>query len=546
MNFSPTGVLYFCHDIPFDSTYAHSMDFTDPTAQMAWFSTVETLNLTEYTYIRKDNSIKVNMNVETLMSLNYVVYRNGSTDKWIYAFVTDKRYINEGTTEVYIETDIFQTFMFNYTWHETFIEREHQDRWTGVNYPIYSVTDEGLTLGDEYVKELTTTVAYGEEYFLVVASQQLEEIDTYLPPTMVQGALPTPLYYYVIGGSQKACIMLSDEPAIISISLIPFITYDYDLLDDVNYINIEHNTNIIIKRIKSAVSVRKILGTINRYVGMDLPTSFSMYNVRHYKYESKLLSYPYAYTTLTNYQGKPMIIKNEYVTGQNLEVTLVQNVSHEIKSKYFISSGYKGETTGKDNCLMIQNVNDLPLVTDEYRNYMQQHKASIVTGMAVNATSGALGAVGAMASGNVLGAVASMGNAVAQIAGEIAKQKDLQTVPDSVRGLGNNIAFDLADNNLGLVLCQHAVDVRIKKVLGDYFALYGYKCQEVKVPNLRSRHFYNYIKTIGCNIDGSMDNNDLEKLKSIFDKGITIWHDRDFVIPLRYGYDNVEVSLNTL
>jgi hypothetical protein len=109
--------------------------------------------------------------------------------------------------------------------------------------------------------------------------------------------------------------------------------------------------------------------------------------------------------------------------------------------------------------------------------------------------------------------------------------------------MGNNLAFDLSDNNTSLKFMRYGIAPSIKKILGDFFGKYGYKCMEVKTPNLRSRYYYNYIKTVGCNIKGDFDNNDLATLKSIFDNGITIWHNHSGVTPLSYSYDNVETSL---
>ena len=47
---------------------------------------------------------------------------------------------------------------------------------------------------------------------------------------------------------------------------------------------------------------------------------------------------------------------------------------------------------------------------------------------------------------------------------------------------------------------------------------------EVKVPNIYSRANWNYIKTVGCYIQADIPQEDLEEIKSLFDKGITFWH----------------------
>jgi hypothetical protein len=176
---------------------------------------------------------------------------------------------------------------------------------------------------------------------------------------------------------------------------------------------------------------------------------------------------------------------------------------------------------------------------------MLSHRAQSTTGLALQMAGG----VGALAGGVMTGGVGLLagagiaGNSLGAVAMELAKRKDLQNTPQTVRHLGNNLEFDLCDYNYGLFFLRYSVHENIKKILADYWNKYGYKCGEVKIPSLRSRYYFNYIKTIGCNITGNFDNKDIAKLKTIFDDGITIWHDRAGVTPLDYSYNNIEMNL---
>ena len=60
--------------------------------------------------------------------------------------------------------------------------------------------------------------------------------------------------------------------------------------------------------------------------------------------------------------------------------------------------------------------------------------------------------------------------------------------------------------------------------IDKYFDFYGYKVNRFAIPNLESRPHWNYIQTIDCNIEGSFPDEHITKLKSIFNKGVTIWH----------------------
>lgn len=59
------------------------------------------------------------------MEYNYVMYLNENyTNKWFYAFITKMEYENDYNTKIYITTDVFQTWQFNLTFKQSFIERE--------------------------------------------------------------------------------------------------------------------------------------------------------------------------------------------------------------------------------------------------------------------------------------------------------------------------------------------------------------------------------------------------------------------------------------
>ena len=70
------------------------------------------------------------------------------------------------------------------------------------------------------------------------------------------------------------------------------------------------------------------------------------------------------------------------------------------------------------------------------------------------------------------------------------------------------------------------------KIIDDYFTMYGYAVNELKIPNIRSggsiRPHWNYVKTIGCVIHSATGKGlpaDAEKnIASIYDRGITFWN----------------------
>ena len=77
-------------------------------------------------------------------------------------------------------------------------------------------------------------------------------------------------------------------------------------------------------------------------------------------------------------------------------------------------------------------------------------------------------------------------------------------------------------------------------MIDQYFDMFGYKVNTVKSPNVKSRKNWNYLKTINCNFTGNIPEKDMEKIKLIFDNGVTLWHNKDTMYD--YNNDNVPVA----
>ena len=61
------------------------------------------------------------------------------------------------------------------------------------------------------------------------------------------------------------------------------------------------------------------------------------------------------------------------------------------------------------------------------------------------------------------------------------------------------------------------------QTVDDFFTMFGYQTNRVKVPNVSSRPCFNYVQTIDINIIGAIPNDDMLKLKNIYNSGVTLW-----------------------
>lgn len=95
-------------------------------------------------------------------------------------------------------------------------------------------------------------------------------------------------------------------------------------------------------------------------------------------------------------------------------------------------------------------------------------------------------------------------------------------------------------------LDKYRIQTNFRQLVYQYFLHFGYKCQCIKTPNLKSRYYYNFIKTTNVELASNIDQEYIDEIKTIYDKGITFWHYRDattFKGVGNYEYENCEMSI---
>ena len=139
--------------VPLEIDEVNQLTFANTTAQYNYFNSLPKLPADNFTYQRKDGTIRFPANFDDIMQYNYVMYRNEAySNKWFYAFITGMEYLNDNVTAISIKTDVWQTWQFDLVYKKTFVEREHVN-----NDTIGSNTiEEGLELGDYMINSSTT------------------------------------------------------------------------------------------------------------------------------------------------------------------------------------------------------------------------------------------------------------------------------------------------------------------------------------------------------------------------------------------------------
>lgn len=111
--------------VPFTIDNKNQLTFSNKNAQTTYFLGLSHLEINNISYQRKDSIIRYPAHIDSIIQYNYCMYQNENyTNKWFYAYITGMRYINDGMTEILIQTDVYQTWQFDITFKESFVERE--------------------------------------------------------------------------------------------------------------------------------------------------------------------------------------------------------------------------------------------------------------------------------------------------------------------------------------------------------------------------------------------------------------------------------------
>lgn len=163
----PKTTISLCNVPELDLNYTHTFDFSTGESQLNYFTNKVVKRYDDYMYIRKNRAIRVHGFIEDLELCNYLFYRNNG--KYYYCFIKEKEYINDNLTELIIETDVMQTYLFNFTILDSFVDRCHVPRWIN-GLPTDNYEDEGLEFGEHIEVSRETVYSYDENYNYIICS----------------------------------------------------------------------------------------------------------------------------------------------------------------------------------------------------------------------------------------------------------------------------------------------------------------------------------------------------------------------------------------
>lgn len=485
MYIAPNSTIHILRNVPLDNTYQNTIHFNSSTAQASYFQGLAKYTVNNYTYQRNERALRVGILADILYDCNYIMYKNTAYgNKWFYAFITRVEYVNDNASNVYFEIDVMQTWYFNYTVLPSFVEREH----SVTDDPGDNIVTEPVDLGPIICENMAGTTHFNS-YSAIIATAY-DEDDT-----------PGGVYGGLFSGVKYIPALLDNSSQINQ--LLEFIqsATEANVVDSIVSIFIMP-TDFFTTGKAPVVEVAKVYKN----------TTLSGYTPKN----KKLLTYPFNYLGVDCGNAATTYRYEWFDESDTCDFSMTSCITPNPEIA-LTPVGYNGAEYNYTEQLIMRDFPQCAFAVDSYKAYIAQGGYARDLMKAITAAGGLLMSAG---TGNVPGMVGS----VVAGAGADLNMVMAQHQPDEVRG-ANSGSVDVANRTKNFYFKQMHVTYEYAQIIDEFFNVYGYATNRVKLPNISTRPVWNYVKTRDVSITGSVPVDDMAKIKSIYNNGVTFWHD---------------------
>lgn len=514
MAISPNSDLFLIK-CPLEIDDRNQVTFSDSESQANYFRSLPHEYIEDITYIRKDSIIRYPAHIDSLLEYNYCMYKNTNyTNKWFYAYITGMRYLNDGMTEISIRTDVFQTWQFNLTYKQSFIEREHvNDDTLGLH-----TIPENLETGPYVCNGTGSLFSEGNSTYIAIATTYADPLDTNPFHTRYNGVFSgTIITLFQDAFAATKFILGYDEldkaDSITSVFLIP-----QALCGTPNF-QVKtiggRTTQLAVLDFTDTVTN---LGTSSSFTS---PTSLDGYTPKN----NKLRVYPYSYFYVSNNVGSDVEFHYEDFINNTAQFKTIGSVTpgcsiRSVPLNYNKLSESEGSIKSYNSGITGPKYPICSWNTDVYTNWLTQNGVNlslqtvgsvIAIGAGIALTATGVGAEAGVPT--VMAGIGSIAGGVSSAANTMASVYEHSLTPP--QAMGNSNAGDVcySANKMDIPYYKMTIRNEYAKILDNYLSMFGYKVNTIKVPNVTGRRNWNYVRTIGANIEAEIPQEDLQSIK---------------------------------
>lgn len=527
--------VWLCSGVPLDTGHNHTIMFSTSAAQFAYFQGKAVHSATGCSYQRESMCVQYPAVYDAIAGANYLVYRNDAySTKYYYAFITNIEYVNDSVSWVYFQLDAYQTYMFDITVGQGFVEREHvNDDTIGAH-----ILEEPVAVGP-YTSTKIVDIDF-DEFWLVVGST-VDLLDTGFPDTGAR------TYGGIFSGVTYFCFDAETTGQFSYLSTILENLATAGKSDAIQVMFMVPKT--IASPEQSANSELLAIQRAPQRISFLPESTLDGYEPKN----NKLLCYPFRCLEVTNWCGNTSTLRFEMF--QHPENPIFQYVGgiQPASRALIYPYRYEGIDHNYDFAISVGNYPQATWQSDVYANWLAT--ATVRWGyqkdrFMVNAITGALGqaigagasvapaaaamgpagigAVGVAAGTSLIGSAIDTGIDYYNVQSSIAEEKEVHSIiPNTVQGTIGNDYTMVSLEKYGFRIIERTITAEYARTIDDFLSCFGYKVNRSKVPNMTGRSAWNYVKCKTITIKGNVPYNYLQEIRSMFLNGCTFWHTTD-------------------
>ena len=535
---APSSQIYLLSGVEINP--GNELYFSNLTAQQNYFTSKISKSFDNQRYVKTaSGNLRIEENAENLYNCNFIMYKNtGYGNKYFYGIIKEIIYINDNTSEIEYEIDSYQSFMFDVTFRQSFIERCHQT----TDVIGDNLIDEGIPTGDfktAYTidtpsnKSLCIIMQTTIDVPLFISSGLTSIYDVPASDITNKAGIMDGLGYYVfliqdsngvdcsgyfaaclrgliVGGVSDRIVNMWEYPAF-------FFTSSGSPLQSGHIYRLGELDTPIFRQVTP---------------GCYRPTTLDGYTPKN----NKMLTFPYCQLYLTNSGGANKSLNFDYFANPaSISFYIYGTTSPEAKIRITPAS-YKNSTGDFDEGLDSLCFPTVSWINDSYSIWLTQNRSTFAQNVdnmgvsyAQSMVSGTIGAVTSAVSGKVplsgaLGLVNTSISANQSVNSLLASLKDKSIAPDGAQNICST-GLNIQNGRIGFRVMGKTVTSYNAKIIDDYFTKYGYAQKKIDNINLHARQRFTYVKTLGCNVTGGAPFSHLRKIEEMINAGCTFWAD---------------------
>ena len=524
------GKILLIKNIHLDREYTNVLSYTE--SQMLELCKSNLVAQADnYSFIRSTRSIMAGFTYNQCLQANYIAFQNTDySNKWFFAWIDDVIYKGDKNTEITFTVDAWSTWFDKWQKKVCYINRQHVlDDTVGLH-----TINENLDVGQLICDNTTIVNELGAEsfYYFVIASNYNPSNETRYAGVGMYADYPQ--------GSMWFAWLINRENYVDSINEISewlFNITKQQHADDIQAMfalpyqafnligDIDAKTHLVNngkgKKLNDLITKSKsVFRTFNDYTPKN----------------NKLYVYPYSFVRITNNLGSYNDYKIEDFRehGSNGQITdnMSFNVigvpcigySGKIRPKY-----YQGIDNNEDESLQLGKYPTLSWSVDAFTNWLTQNAVNLTVGAVSNIVGSAISIGAGAASANALGVSSGIISVSTGIANTFGQLNQASMLPNTSEGNANSGDLSFVFNINRFKILHMRPKKEFLKRIDDYFTRFGYKLDELTMPNITGRKYWNYVE-IGSAEEigyGEVPTKFMNTINNACRKGVTIWHNHD-------------------